>query len=254
MLFSIQEVPSQIPQDNPIEMREQNCALQRELAALKVEKRKLLQDVEQKRREAGDAQQQAQQQLEHALSVNTQIRDKLTEARREAEENARKLQHLQSKHSPAMERLDSQGNLLASRTRELTVAQRFLTMDSIPGADVIRMVKKLSNDILQCAAHLAETLPKTARFEPTDSENVDVAYTQVWELGPGIFDLLKSHHHQINPSITLQIAFQTCFIHSCAHVIGTWHNDEKFDTAFKSLYHELRHTSRSVTDVLGHNL
>jgi hypothetical protein len=255
MLFSIREVPSQIPQDNPIELREMTYALQRELAYLKKENRKLLQDAEQMRREAGEAQQQAQKQLDHALSMNTQINDELTEARREAEENARKLQQLQLDHSSAIERLDSQGYLLASRTRELTVAQRFLTTaDSLPGADVIQMVKKLNNDILQCAAHLADTLPKTARIEPTDSAKVDVAYTRVWELGPGIFELLKSHRHKVDPSVTLQIAFQTCLIHSCAYVIGSWHNDEKSNTAFKSLYYELRHTGMSVANVLGHNL
>ena len=235
-------------------MREQNHALQRALAALKEENERLLQDAEQRQREAGEAQQQAQEQLEHAHSVNAQFRDKWAEAHHEAEANAKKLLQLQSEHSSAMERLDSQGNLLASRTRELTVAQRFLTTaDSLPGADVIRMGKKLNNDIPQCAAYLAKTLPKTGRFEPTDSENVNAAYTRVWELGPGIFDLLKSNHLRADPSIILQIAFQTSFIHSCAYVISSWHHDEKFDHAFKSLYYQLRHTGGSVTDFLGHN-
>ena len=251
MLFSIQEVPSQIPQDNPFESI---LALQRELAASKEENRKLLQDVEQKRREAGEVQHRHCN-CQNTCSLNSQIRDKWTEACGEAEANARKLQQLQSEHASAMKRLDSQGNLLASRTRESIVAQQFLTTeDSVPGVDVIQMVKKLNSDILQCAAHLADTLPKTARIEPTDSEDVDVAYTRVWELGPGIFELLNSQHHKDDPSVTLQIAFQTCFIHSCACVIGSWHNDENIDTALKSLYYVLRHTGRSVANHLERNL
>ena len=251
--FSIQDVPSQIPQDDPLEMREQNCVLQREMAALKEENKRLLLDAEQQRREAGAAQQQAQQQLDHERLVNAQIHNKWMEARREAEENARKLQQLQSEHSSTKARLESQDDLLASRTRELTVAQRYLTTaDSLPGADVIQMVTKLNNDILQCAAHLADTLPKTARFEPTDSDNVNAAYTRVLELGNDIFNLLKSRQLEVDPSTTLQIAFQTCFIHSCSSVISSWHNDDTYDYAFKSLYHQLRRTGRSATDVLGH--
>jgi hypothetical protein len=141
-----------------------------------------------------------------------------------------------------MEPLNSQTSLLESRTRELTAAQRFLTTtDPLPGADVIRMVWKLNDEILQCSAHLAESLPKT-RLEPVKPDIRDAAQTQVSELGGGILELLKTFRTNVDPCMTLQIAFQACFNYSCARVIGSWHSEERLETTFKGVYHELRQT------------
>jgi hypothetical protein len=67
------------------------------------------------------------------------------------------------------DQLASTKQLLDDRSKELAIAQQFLTTaDSLAEADVIRMVKGINEEILQTAALLGETgnLSDTPRLQP----------------------------------------------------------------------------------------
>jgi hypothetical protein len=239
--------PLRILRDPPVSTQVGNETHQ-QLAAFTEEVKVLSLKVKQGREEFERAQKQFRQEL---AQEKDRCSKAIQAAENRAQENARAIQQLQYENSANIDLLASQGKLLESRTQELTVAQPFLTTaDSLPGADVIRMVKKLNDEILQYSAHLAESLSKI-RPQQIDSAKRNAAQSQVWELGPGIFELLENFRTTADPSITLQIAFQTCFNYSCAHIIGSWHREERLETAFKGLYHELRQTGELLC-VLWH--
>ena len=162
------------------------------------------------------------------------------------------LNHLRHTHAETLA-------LLETRTKELTVAQQFLTTaDSIPGADVIRMTAKLNSEITQYTASLADRLP--ARQPPGSDAHEskgtgDAAFSYKGWKESGVSHLLEAARVATDPSIAVQTAMQACLVNLCTHIINLWFHDDNvsIEQAFQGLYDMLRQTgacSRSMAETV----
>ena len=160
-----------------------------------------------------------------------------------AEQLACELQKLKQNHS-------STTQLLHARTKELTLAQQFLTTaDSISGADVIRLVEKLNGEILQCAADLADKLPPHVQNDVATEADVSdqrtMAAAKIRELtGEPVVRLLRAAPSMEDPSMAVQIAVQACLVSCCHDFVSFWHcsHNAQIESAFQELYTLLRRT------------
>jgi hypothetical protein len=160
------------------------------------------------------------------------------QARNEANSAIWELQALQRTHAETTA-------LLEARTKELTVAQQFLTVaDSIPGADVIKLAERLNTEISQCAASLADRLP-TQREAPAldDSESSVTENTTFagWEQN-GVSKLMEVARQIDDPGMAVQTAIQACLVSISAQVINLWYPDggATMEDIFQGLYKILR--------------
>jgi hypothetical protein len=140
--------------------------------------------------------------------------------------------------------------LLDDRSKELVIAQQFLTTtDSLAEADVIRMVKGINEEILQTAALLGETgnLSNTPRLQPEAGfEETLASQTDLPTVHKIILKFLHESRRTPDPSLALQIAVQAYLASSCERIVSVWHQDS--DAVFREVYQSVRQTSEPVYD------
>jgi hypothetical protein len=148
------------------------------------------------------------------------------------------------------DQLASTKQLLDDRSKELAIAQQFLTTaDSLAEADVIRMVKGINEEILQTAALLGETgnLSDTPRLQPEAGfEETLASRTDLPTIHKTILKFLHESRRTPDPSLALQIAVQAYLASSCERIVSVWHQDNDSDAAFRAVYKSVRQTSEPV--------
>jgi hypothetical protein len=148
------------------------------------------------------------------------------------------------------DQLASTKQLLDDRSKELAIAQQFLTTaDSLAEADVIRMVKGINEEILQTAALLGETgnLSDTPRLQPEAGfEETLASRTDLPTIHKTILKFLHESRRTPDPSLALQIAVQAYLASSCERIVSVWHQDNDSDAAFRAVYQSVRQTSEPV--------
>ena len=163
----------------------------------------------------------------------------LHELRRRFEVQARELHHSREEYASTKQLLDD-------RTKELAIAQQFLTTaDSFAEADVIRIVERINEEILQTAALLGETLPNATRRQPEPENDAWHAHHHV--VDKNTLKFLHDSRNTADPSLVLQIAVQTYLARSCARIASAWHQQDNVrNDAFKEVYQMMRQTSEPL--------
>jgi hypothetical protein len=158
--------------------------------------------------------QEAHQKLQQDLSSHQQLL-----LIRETEKRALKneLQALQTK-------FNDQTTLLNDRTRELRGAQAFLsTADTLSGAEVIRLVDELNQEIMQTAAFISDSFDFARK--PEHRDEIKEASARTSELiGPAMTSLLGTVQHGEDP-LLIQIALQAATVEFSRWIIMTWDFD-----------------------------
>ncbi|THU90498.1 hypothetical protein K435DRAFT_968657 [Dendrothele bispora CBS 962.96] len=139
-------------------------------------------------------------------------------------------------------RQDELRNLLDVRTRELQGAQAFLgTADKIAGADVMRLVKALNNEVFQFAAQIS--VFEEERFESVEGrDEFDECAVRDMEdiLGEPILRYLQSNKGSDDHELAAQCALQTLLLHFCVMIISSWSWKSKVDRTLKDMYAKLQ--------------
>ena len=165
----------------------------------------------------------------------------LHELHRQIQAQARELHHSREEYASTKQLLDD-------RTKELAIAQQFLTTaDSVAEADVIRIVGRINDEILQTAALLAETLPHATRRQPEPDIENDAWHAHAHVVDTNILKFLHDSRKTPDPSLVLQIAVQTYLASTCARIASAWHpQDDIRNAAFKEVYQVMRQTSEPL--------
>ncbi|KAJ7578242.1 hypothetical protein C8J56DRAFT_797701 [Mycena floridula] len=140
--------------------------------------------------------------------------------------------------------------LLDSRTKELQGAQTFLaTADSISGADVLRMVQSLNDEIFQTAAYIADALnPADKEVDEdvmvVDDEKVTLQWMETAKrcIGEELVSLLVSKRTHEDFEALVQNALQSSLGHVCAFQLQHWATDPRPTRLFHETYTRLRAT------------
>ena len=120
--------------------------------------------------------------------------------------------------------------------------------DTISKANVMQMVARLNDEILQFSSYIAGKIPRNDQRKPVTRSSVSdysnaVAYHTVGDLvGDEVYKLLDTSRSAKNPSAALRVAFQACLISYCAYVILSWDLDKSIEGTFKDLYQVLQRT------------
>jgi hypothetical protein len=120
--------------------------------------------------------------------------------------------------------------------------------DTISKANIMQMVARLNDDILQFSSYLAGMIPcnngqrkPVSRSSASDYNNA-VAYHTV---GDEVYKLLDTARSAKNPSTALRVAFQACLVSYSAYVVLSWDLDKSIEGTFQDLYQELRRTGET---------
>jgi hypothetical protein len=123
--------------------------------------------------------------------------------------------------------------------------------DTISKANIMQMVARLNDDILQFSAYLAGMIPRDGKRRTVSRSSVSdysnaVAYHTVGDLvGDEIYKLLDTARSTKDPSTALRVAFQACLVSYCAYVVLSWDLDRSIEGTFKDLYQELQRTGET---------
>ena len=139
--------------------------------------------------------------------------------------------------------------LLEERTADLKGAQTFLTtVDRYAGAEIMKMVEDLNDEIFQGAGLISELLGDgnadeqrgNARLTRDDRDYLDL--TQL--IGPKLIEHLstKSEQAQLDP-IHLQIAVQTILTHWCVFMVDSFYPESASDD-LKEIYRRIWESGR----------
>ena len=141
--------------------------------------------------------------------------------------------------------------LLRIRTAELKGAQAFLTKaDVLSGAEVIKLVEELNEEILQTAAVMAESFTvdqKKIEAKDGESEETSKVYVRAGEiLGYRMAELLRTSEHYEDP-ILIQMGLQTAMTGYTHWVISSWCFESPEDERMLSeVYARVRETGKCV--------
>lgn len=186
--------------------------------------------VQQERSKLQDANQKLQQDLS---SYQQQLL--LRESEKKALKN--ELQALQIK-------FNDQTTLLNDRTRELRGAQAFLsTADTLSGAEVIRLVDELNQEIMQTAAFISDSFDFARK--PEHRDEIKEASARTGELiGPAMTSLLGTVQHGEDP-LLIQIALQAATVEFSRWIIMTWDFDGlQAEQPLAEIYGDVRETGK----------
>lgn len=184
--------------------------------------------VQQERSKLHDAHQKLQQDLS---SYQQQLL--IRETDKKALKN--ELQALQTK-------FNDQTTLLNDRTRELRGAQAFLsTADTLSGAEVIRLVDELNQEIMQTAAFISDSFDFSRK--PEHRDEIKEASARTSELiGPAMTSLLGTVQHGEDP-LLIQIALQAATVEFSRWIIMTWDFDGlQAEQPLAEIYGDVRET------------
>ncbi|KAG0708570.1 hypothetical protein DFH29DRAFT_794863 [Suillus ampliporus] len=185
-------------------------------------------NVQQERSKLQDAHQKLQQDLS---SYQQQLQMRETEKRALRNE----LQALQTK-------FNDQTTLLSDRTRELRGAQAFLSKaDALSGAEVIRLVDELNQEIMQTAAFISDSFDFARK--PEHRDEIKEASARTSELiGPAMTSLLGTVQHGEDP-LLIQIALQAATVEFSRWIIMTWDFDGlQAEQPLAEIYNDVRET------------
>ncbi|KAG2153165.1 hypothetical protein DEU56DRAFT_726859 [Suillus clintonianus] len=184
--------------------------------------------VQQERSKLQDAYQKLQQDL-NSYQQQLQMRETEKKALRN------ELQALQTK-------FNDQTTLLDDRTRELRGAQAFLSKaDTLSGAEVIRLIDELNQEIMQTAAFISDSFDFARKPEHIDE--IKEASARTSELiGPAMTSLLGTVQHGEDP-LLIQIALQAATVEFSRWIIMTWDFDGlQAEQPIAEIYNDVRET------------
>lgn len=138
-------------------------------------------------------------------------------------------------------------SLLDTRTRELTVAEKFLTKhDSSTNKEIVEKMEGLNYDVSQIAMSLVDHMlgearsPEVEGVADSDDEIAEaVQLARSW-FGTTATEALQRTHHA-DDSLLLEIFVQSCLTQFAAFIIVQWHfgrdyaNVESLGRIFRSL-------------------
>ncbi|KAG1737857.1 uncharacterized protein EDB91DRAFT_1139489 [Suillus paluster] len=178
--------------------------------------------VQQERSKLQDAHQKLQQDLS---SYQQQLMMRETEKKALRNE----LQALQAK-------FNDQTTLLSDRTRELTGKA-----DVLSGAEVIRLVDELNQEIMQTAAFISDSFDFARK--PEHRDEIKEASARTSELiGPAMTSLLGTVQHGEDP-LLIQIALQAATVEFSRWIIMTWDFDGlQAEQPLAEIYNDVRET------------
>lgn len=139
-------------------------------------------------------------------------------------------------------KFNDQTTLLNDRTRELRGAQAFLsTADTLSGAEVMRLVDELNQEIMQTAAFISDSFDFARKPEHIDE--IKEASRRTSELiGPAMTSLLSTVQHGEDP-LLIQIALQAATVEFSRWIIMTWDFDGlQAEQPLAEIYGDVRET------------
>ncbi|OJA20124.1 hypothetical protein AZE42_04097 [Rhizopogon vesiculosus] len=139
-------------------------------------------------------------------------------------------------------KFNDQTTLLNDRTRELQGAQAFLSKaDTLSGAEVIRLVDELNQEIMQTAAFISDSFDFARR--PEHQAEMKEASSRTSELiGPTITSLLSAVQHGEDP-LLIQVALQAATVEFSRWIIMTWDFDGlQAEQPLAEIYGDVRET------------
>ncbi|KAJ8585542.1 hypothetical protein M405DRAFT_745109 [Rhizopogon salebrosus TDB-379] len=139
-------------------------------------------------------------------------------------------------------KFDDQTTLLNDRTRELQGAQAFLSKaDTLSGAEVIRLVDELNQEIMQTAAFISDSFDFVRKPEHLDEMKEASARTSEL-IGPTMTSLLGAVQHGEDP-LLIQVALQAATVEFSRWIIMTWDFDGlQAEQPLAEIYNDVRDT------------
>lgn len=142
-------------------------------------------------------------------------------------------------------KFNDQTTLLNDRTRELRGAQAFLsTADTLSGAEVMRLVDELNQEIMQTAAFISDSFDFARK--PEHRDEIKEASIRTSELiGPAMTSLLSTVQHGEDP-LLIQIALQAATVEFSRWIIMTWDFDGlQAEQPLAEIYGDVRETGKN---------
>ncbi|KXN86014.1 hypothetical protein AN958_10571 [Leucoagaricus sp. SymC.cos] len=115
---------------------------------------------------------------------------------------------------------ESQREELKQITKELAVAQRFLsTADSLSQAEVVRAMETLNEEIFQLTSILADRIQvEKKKLQP--SERLEMFRSRIPSLGLAFLEVVEAK--DLEDNLAIQIGWQATLAYWCSEVIGAW--------------------------------
>jgi len=170
-----------------------------------------------------------------------------------AREDERKLEDKVKELDAEITKVQQTLNQRASRreeskrvTKELAVAQRFLsTADSLSQAEVVRAMEALNEEIFQLTSIVADKVQVTERHfqEP---ERWEMFRQRVLSVGPLAEFLQVVEHQHLEDSLAIQIGWQAILVQWCSAIIQAWFPaDLQLSKVFNELYTNVTSQSKA---------
>jgi predicted nucleic acid-binding Zn-ribbon protein len=142
-------------------------------------------------------------------------------------------------------KFNDQTTLLNDRTRELQGAQAFLSKaDTLSGAEVIRLVDELNQEIMQTAAFISDSFDFARK--PEHADEIKEASSRTSELiGPTMTTLLGTVQHGDDP-LLIQVALQAATVEFSRWIIMSWDFDGlQAEQPLAEIYGDVRETGET---------
>lgn len=139
-------------------------------------------------------------------------------------------------------KFNDQTTLLNDRTLELQGAQAFLSKaDTLSGAEVIRLVEELNQEIMQTAAFISDSFDFARK--PEHADEIKEASSRTSELiGTTMTSLLSTVQHGEDP-LLIQVALQAATVEFSRWIIMTWDFDGlQAEQPLAEIYNDVRET------------
>jgi len=142
-------------------------------------------------------------------------------------------------------KFNDQSTLLNDRTRELQGAQAFLSKaDTLSGAEVIRLVEELNQEIMQTAAFISDSFDFVRKPEHVDEMKEASARTSEL-IGTTMTSLLGTVQHGEDP-LLIQVALQAATVEFSRWIIMTWDFDGlQAEQPLAEIYNDVRETGKT---------
>lgn len=155
--------------------------------------------------------------------------EKLQSDIEKADEDERKLQDKVRELNAEIAKMEQRLNQRASRreeservTKELAVAQRFLsTADSLSQAEVVRATEALNEEIFQLTSIVADKVQVTEKHHQ-EPERQEMFRQRVLLVGPLAEFLQVVEHQHLEDSLAIQIGWQAILVQWCSAIIQAW--------------------------------
>jgi chromosome segregation ATPase len=139
------------------------------------------------------------------------------------------------------EHLENLRTEIASLKNQLRVLN---AADSVTGGEVVRLVEKLNQQILDWAAHLAYCASRFARVDAAELEKAREAVKE--SLGDQFFSLFQASRETNDPEVAIQIALQASLAWFSCTRVSQWHQDRNLDDFLRGLYSVVQQSGMSI--------